>query len=252
MSMIQIIPLEGIPLIKKGDCLGKIISEAARMQNNPIQEGDILIITHVVVSKAEGCLIDLDSITPSSFSYTIAKEMNRDPQLIEAILQQSKSIIKMGNGHIIAETKHGFICANAGIDKSNIQGNRVVAPLPDDPDNSAREIRNTIRILTGKDVAVIISDTHGRALRRGAINIAIGVAGIKPINDFRGEKDIFGYILKIKQIAVADELCSSAELVIGQANESIPIALIRGYNYEKDIEVTAKDLIWSKEKALFF
>jgi len=157
----------------------------------------------------------------------------------------------MGGGHIISETRHGFICANAGVDKSNVPGERNVAPLPRDPDESARRIRRRIKEITGNDVAVIISDTHGRALRRGEINIAIGVAGIKPIRDRRKERDLFGYTLKIKQTAVADELCSAAELVIGQADEGIPAAIIRGYPYERSENASARELIWPKEKALF-
>jgi coenzyme F420-0:L-glutamate ligase/coenzyme F420-1:gamma-L-glutamate ligase len=158
----------------------------------------------------------------------------------------------MGEGHIIAETKHGFICANAGVDRSNVPGERNVAPLPNDPDLSASGIRQRIRELTGKDVAILISDTHGRALRRGEINVAVGVAGIKPIRDRRGETDLFGYTLRVKQTAVADELCSAAELVIGQANEGIPVAIIRGYQYQKSEEASLKELLWPREKALFF
>jgi len=157
----------------------------------------------------------------------------------------------MGDGHIITETKHGFICANAGVDRSNVPGERNVAPLPVDPDLSAQKIRQWIRELTGKNVAVIVSDTHGRALRRGEINVAVGVAGMKPIRDRRGETDLFGYTLKVKQTAVADELSSAAELVIGQADEGIPAAIIRGYRYEESEDATARDLLWPKEKALF-
>ncbi len=137
----------------------------------------------------------------------------------------------MGDGHLITETHHGFICANAGVDQSNVSGGRTVASLPKNPDRSARKIRDGILKLTGKDVAVIVSDTHGRPFRMGEINIAIGVAGINPIRDRRGETDLFGYVLHVKQTAVADELASAAELVIGQAKEGIPAAIVRGYKY---------------------
>ncbi|MEM2888020.1 MAG: coenzyme F420-0:L-glutamate ligase [Candidatus Bathyarchaeia archaeon] len=251
MHKIEIIPITGLPIIKEGDDLGELISEAARKQGTPIQEGDIVVITHVVVSRAEGNVINLDDVTPSLFAMTIAKEMNKDPALIEVVLQESNSIVRMGNGHIITETKHGLICANAGVDRSNIPGERMVSPLPKDPDFSARRIRQRMKEVTGKEVAVLISDTHGRALRRGQINVAIGIAGIKPIRDRRGETDLFGYTLRVKQTAVADELCSAAELVIGQANEGIPVAIIRGYSYQKTEEASLKELLWPKEKALF-
>ncbi|MBS7615237.1 coenzyme F420-0:L-glutamate ligase [Candidatus Bathyarchaeota archaeon] len=251
MHKIEIMPVIGLPIIKEGDDLGELISEAAKKQDTPIQEGDIIVVTHVAVSRAEGNVVNLDEVVPSPFAMTIAKEMNKDPALIEVILRESNSIIRMGDGHIITETKHGLICANAGVDRSNIPGERMVAPLPKDPDFSARQIRQRIKEVTGKDVAVLISDTHGRALRRGQINVAIGIAGIKPIRDRRGEKDLFGYTLKIKQTAIADELCSAAELVIGQANEGIPVAIIRGCPYQKTEEASLKELLWPKEKALF-
>ena len=251
MHIIKIIPILNIPIIKENDDLAYLICKAAEKQGTPLQNGDILVITHVVVSRAEGNIVNLDEVEPSEFARNIATEYNRDPALIEVVLRESKSIVRMGGGHIISETRHGFICANAGVDKSNVPGERNVAPLPRDPDESARRIRRRIKEITGSDVAVIISDTHGRALRRGEINIAIGVAGIKPIRDRRKERDLFGYTLKIKQTAVADELCSAAELVIGQADEGIPAAIIRGYPYERSENTSARELIWPKEKALF-
>jgi len=240
-----------MPIIRSGDDLGLLICEAAARQGTPIEDGDIIVITHVIVSRAEGNIVNLDSIIPSEFAKTVAENLGKDPALVEVILRESKSIIRMGNGHIISETKHGFICANAGVDKSNVPGERNVAPLPKDPDLSARIIRRRIREVSGKDVAVIISDTHGRPLRNGEINVAVGVAGIKPIRDRRGEKDLFGYVLRVKQTAIADELSSAAELVIGQADEGIPAAIIRGYAYERDEGATAKDLIRPREKDLF-
>jgi len=251
MYTVQIIPIENLPIINEGDDIGKLVCEAAEKQNTPLKEGDIVVITHVIVSRAEGNVINLDEVVPSHFAETIAKQYNRDAALVEIVLREAKSIIRMGDGHIIAETKHGLICANAGIDRSNVPGERNVAPLPEDPDLSARRIRRRIKEITGKDVAVIISDTHGRALRRGEINVAIGIAGMKPIRDRRNETDLFGYTLRIKQTAVADELCSAAELVMGQADEGIPAAIIRGYAYEKSKEASISDLLWPKEKSLF-
>lgn len=251
MQVIRIIPVTGMPVIKEGDDLGLLICEAAARQGTPIEDGDIIIVTHVVVSRAEGSVVNLDSISPSEFAKTVAENLGKDPALVEVILRESRSIVRMGGGHIIAETKHGFICANAGVDKSNVPGERNVALLPRDPDLSARRIRERIREITGRDVAVIISDTHGRPLREGEINVAIGVAGIKPIRDRRGERDLFGYVLKVKRTAVADELASAAELIIGQADEGIPVAIIRGYHYERSEEATARELIMPREKDLF-
>ena len=252
MNIIKIIPITNLPIIRENDDLAALICEAAERQGTPFEDGDILIVTHVIVSRAEGNVINLDEVVPSEFAKRLAMQYGRDPALIEVVLRESRSIIRMGGGHIISETKHGFICANAGVDRSNVPGERNVALLPKDPDESARRIRRKIKELTGKDVAVIISDTHGRALRRGQINVAIGVAGIKAIRDRRNEKDLFGYTLRIKQTAIADELCSAAELVMGQADEGIPAAIIRGYQYERSEDSTAKDLIWPREKALFF
>ncbi|MEM1543632.1 MAG: coenzyme F420-0:L-glutamate ligase [Candidatus Bathyarchaeia archaeon] len=251
MRVISIIPVTGLPIIQHGDDIGLLICEAAAKQGTPIEDGDIIVVTHVIVSRAEGNIINLDSVSPSEFAKTVAEVLGKDPALVEVILRESRSIVRMGDGHIISETKHGFICANAGVDKSNVPGERNVAPLPKDPDLSARIIRRRIREVSGKDVAVIISDTHGRPLRNGEINVAVGVAGIKPIRDRRGEKDLFGYTLKVKQTAIADELCSAAELVIGQADEGIPVAIIRGYPYERAEDATARDLIRPREKDLF-
>lgn len=251
MNVIQIIGIEGLPIIKTGDNLAELICNAAKKQGTPIKDGDIIVITHVIVSRAEGKIVNLDTITPSAFAAAIADQYGKDPALVEVVLRESKGIVRMDNGIVITESKHGFVCANSGVDKSNVPGERVVALLPENPDLSAEKIRKEIRMLTGCDVAVIISDTHGRPLREGEINVAIGVAGIKPIRDRRGEKDLFGYVLKVKRTAIADELASAAELVIGQADEGIPVAIIRGYNYPKSETAKATELIMPKEKDLF-
>jgi len=249
--MIQIIGVKGLPILKEGDDLARLICNAAEQQRTPIQEDDILVITHVVASRAEGNVVNLDNVVPSDFAKNFAQRFDKDPALIETVLRESKSIVRMGDGKLITETKHGFVCANAGVDQSNVPGERNVALLPENPDRSAQRIRREIKRLIGKDVAVIISDTHGRPLREGEINVAIGVAGIRPIRDRRGEKDLFGYVLRVKQTAIADELCSAAELVIGQANEGIPVAIIRGYPHPKSEEAKATELTRPKEKDLF-
>jgi len=251
MSIIQIIGINGLPIVKEGDNLAKLICESAEKQGTPIRDGDILVVTHVVASRAEGKIVNLDDVVPSEFAKKIAMQYDKDPAMVEVVLRESKSIKRMGDGKLITETKHGFVCANSGVDKSNVPGERIVALLPDDPDASAEKIRQEIKRLTGCDVAVIISDTHGRPLREGEINVAIGVAGIKPIKDRRGEKDLFGYVLRVKQTAVADELSSAAELVIGQADEAVPVAIIRGYKYPKSENAKATELIRPPEKDLF-
>jgi len=251
LNAVQVIAVAGLPIIKKGDRLGELVCGAAEKQGTPIQDGDILVVTHVVVSRAEGNTVNLDEVEPSEFAKNIAEKYEKDPALIEVVLRESNGIVRMGNGNLITETKHGFVCANSGVDRSNMPGQRNVAPLPRDPDGSAERIRREIRKLTKRRVAVIVSDTHGRPLRMGEINVAIGVAGMKPIRDRRGEKDLFGYVLRVKQTAIADELSSAAELVIGQANEGVPVAIIRGYKYPEDEKAKATELIRPKEKDLF-
>jgi len=251
MDAVQIIGLVGLPIIEPGDNLAELICAAVKNQGIRIQSGDIFVVTHVVVSRAEGNVINLDDVVPSEFAKNIAMQYGKDPALVEVVLRESKSVRRMNKGKLITETKHGFVCANSGVDRSNVPGERIVAPLPKDPDFSSKRIRLEIKRLTGCDVAVIVSDTHGRPFREGEINVAIGVSGIKPLRDRRGEKDLFDYILHIKRTAVADELASAAELVIGQADEAIPVALIRGYPYQKSEQSKATELVRPKEKDLF-
>jgi len=251
MNMVQVLPVTGLPLFKKGDNLAQLISDAAKKQGTPLQDGDVIVVTHVAASKAEGHVYNLDEVVPSEFAKTVAKKLDKDPALVEVVLRESRAIRRMGEGRLITETKHGFVCANSGVDQSNVTGGRIVAALPKNPDSSARRIRKGIKKLTGKDVAVIVSDTHGRAFRVGETNIAIGVAGINPIRDRRGETDLFGYVLRVKQTAIADELASAAELVIGQAKEGIPAAIVRGYSYPELEKASAKMLIRRRRKDLF-
>lgn len=251
MDVVQVIGIEGLPIIETGDSVAKLVCEAARKQGTLIRDGDILVVTHVFVSPAEGNVVNLDDVVPSGFAKRWAEQFGKDPALVEIVLRESKGISRMSDGMLITETKHGFICANSGVDRSNVPGERNVALLPENADKSARKIRKEVRKMTGCDVAVIVSDTHGRPLRHGEINIAIGVAGIKPVRDRRGEKDLFGYVLRVKQTAIADELASAAELVIGNADEGIPVAIVRGYNYPKSDTAKAVELVRPKEKDLY-
>jgi len=227
---VEILGISGIPMIKEGDDLASLIVEAAEKSGLDLLDGDILVISQIIVSKAEGRVRSLDEYEPSEFAKSIAKSSGKDPRHIEAILRSSRRIVRMSRGLLICEAVGGHICANAGVDLSNAGRGRI-ALLPEDPDQSAARIRRRIKEIKGVDVAVIISDTHGRPLRRGAINVAIGCSGLNPFNDRRGEKDLYGRVIKSKIICVADELASAAELVMGQAAEGIPAAIIRGYRY---------------------
>jgi len=202
------------------------------------------------VSKAEGRILPLSTIIPSDFAKTIATETGKDPRQVEVVLRESKKIIRMRAGHLITETSHGFICANAGVDQSNVGARRdSVTLLPRDSDASADRIRKTIHHTTGKDVPVIITDTFGRAWRMGQVNFAIGISGMKPIHDYRGTKDMYRKTLQVTEIAVADELASAAELVMNKADR-VPVAIVRGYRAHRG-QGRVKDLIRPEEFDLF-
>lgn len=251
MTRIEIIGLHYDKEIVKGDDIGKIIVELSRKYNVKINDKDIIVVAHKVVSKAEGRVVNLNSISPSTRALEIGKETGKDPRLIELILRESQEILKISNGHIITLTKHGIVCANAGIDASNSGGDEYVVLLPTDPDASARTIRNTIRKLLGVDVAVIITDTYGRPFRLGVINLAIGFSGIKPYRDYRGKPDRNGKLMRITMVTIVDEIAAAAELVMGQGAESIPFAIVKGISYEKCEECGFKDIYMPKEKWLF-
>lgn len=234
------IGVTGLPEIEDGDILGPMIAEAARRQGTPLVDGDILVVTQKIVSKAEGMLVSLETIDPSPFALEYAREAGRDPRLIELVLRESRSVVRMDQerGVLITETRHGFVCANAGIDQSNIPEEDVVCLLPRDPDGSARRIRAEILESAGVSPAVIISDTFGRAWREGHVNFAIGVAGMDPMKDYRGTVDANGRILHVTTIAVADELAATAELITAKAI-NVPVALVRGLPFAPEEGSTA-------------
>ena len=251
MNRIEIFPVTGLPVVKEGDDLASLVCQAAEKQGTPVQNGDVIVVTHVIVSRAEGNVVNLETVTPSEFAKSVAERTGKDPRLVEVVLRESRSIVRMREGKLITETKQGLICANSGVDASNVHGEGNVALLPEDADRSAQMIRRKIMQITGKDVAVIVSDTHGRPLRQGEINIALGTSGFEPIRDRRGEKDLFGYTIRVKRTAIADELASAAELVIGQTNEGIPAAIIRGYCYPKSETAKATMMIRPPKEDLF-
>ncbi len=246
---LRVIGLPGIPLVTPGMDLAALIQQAATVAPLPLQAGDILVVTQKVVSKAEGHLIVLKDVTPSPLAESFARQWGKDPRHVEVVLQQSRRIVKMDRGVLITETHHGFICANAGVDQSNIEGEEVVAVLPPDPDASARAIRQAIRERLGFDVAVIISDTFGRPWRHGLVNIAIGLSGIEAIKDYTGQLDAQGYELRVTALAIADELAAAAELVMNKL-DNVPVAVIRGYEYPRG-EGSLTQLIRAAERDLF-
>jgi coenzyme F420-0:L-glutamate ligase/coenzyme F420-1:gamma-L-glutamate ligase len=230
---LRILPVTGIGEITPGVDLGVVIYNALQAQQLRLQAGDILVVTQKIVSKAEGRLVDLGEIQPSVLAETIAQESGKDPRHVEVVLRESRRLVRMDRGVLICETRHGFICANAGVDESNIAGSGQVSLLPLDPDRSARALQARLCKLDGRaelDIAVIISDTWGRPWRNGQVNMAIGVAGLLPLVDYRGQTDPYGRELRVSAIAVADELAAAAELVMGKTL-GIPVALIRGYRY---------------------
>ena len=249
--VVQVFGVEGLPVIQLGDDLAELLLDAAEGMGNPFENGDILVLSHVIVSRSEGKVIHLGSVTPSKAALNFAELTGKDPRLVEVILGEARAVRRMAPGVLITETIHGFVCANSGVDKSNVPGEDMVAPLPDDPDASARSVRERVMELSGINVAVIVCDTHGRAHRDGEVNVAVGVSGMEAIRDRRGEHDLFGYELRVKRTAIADELASAAELVIGQSDEGIPAAIIRGYRYPPSEASSARDLVRAREMDLF-
>jgi coenzyme F420-0:L-glutamate ligase/coenzyme F420-1:gamma-L-glutamate ligase len=246
MSGLEVLPVEGIPEVGPGDDLSELV---ARAVGESLRPADVLVVTHKIVSKAEGQLVDLRTVEPSALAKGFAARYGRDPRQIEVVLRESRRIVRMERGLIIAETHHGFVCANAGVDASNVPGDDTVCLLPVDPDASAAGLREALATRTGSDLAVIVSDSFGRTWREGITNVAIGVSGMNPIADYRGRRDPHGYPLEASVLAVADELAAAAELVMGKI-EGIPAAIIRNYPY-KPAPGTARDLLMGPERDLF-
>jgi len=249
-NKIEIIPILIRDDIKKGDDIADLIIKSIKEKNESLQENDVVIITHKIISKAEGRTTDLRNIVPSEESKKISSNTGKDPRLVELIISQSNEIVKIERDIIITETKHGFVCANAGIDTSNVgKLSDLVLLLPDDPDESARSIRNDLNAKTGVNVGIIISDTFGRPFRKGQVNIAIGVAGIDPIKSYIGKRDMYGKILRVTEIAIADEITSAAELVMGKSSR-VPVSIVRGYDFSFNDSSISK-VIRSKKDDLF-
>ncbi len=252
MSKLSVYGLEGIPLVKTGDDLASLIIAAAKSNNVAIEDNDVLVVAQKVISKSENRIVELDTVMPSQKALEIAEASGKDPRLVELVLRESKRFLKASHQILIVEDQRSIVNINAGIDKSNIRGANRYALLPLDPDKSARELRSRIKKLIGKKVGVVISDTYSRAFRRGQVNFAIGIAGVDPFVDYRGKEDLFGYVMQVKFSAVVDELAGAAELVMGQGNEGVPVAIVKGLHRVKfNPGKTSKDLAISQEEDLF-
>jgi len=218
----------GFPLVKPGDDIVDLILSRARALHIRILDGDIVVVGHKVVSKSEGRIVQLSKVKVSSRAIRIGRKSLKDPRLVQLILNESRRVLKASRGIILVETRRGNVCLNAGIDKSNVEGRETYCLLPSDPNQSARRIAKEIMNRAGKRVGVVISDTHSRPFRTGQSEFAIGISGFTAFADYRGSKDLFGHTLKFKRVSVADELASAAELVMGQGDEGVPAAIIRG------------------------
>lgn len=222
----EVFGIEGIGEVRPGDDVAALVLQAAERQGTPLATGDVLVVSQKVISKAEGRLVRLEDVTPSGIAVSLAAGLGRDPRLVEVILRESRRVVRMDRGVLVTETHHGWVCANAGVDQSNVDAD-TVALLPADPDASARALRDAARARAGAELAVIVADTFGRPWREGLTNVAIGVAGLAPLRSYLGERDPAGRPLQATILAVADELASAAEPVMGKLDR-IPAAVIRG------------------------
>lgn len=254
-ASVSFFALRGVPLVEPGDDLAGILLDALRDNGLDLVEGDILVLAQKIVSKAEGLYVELDTVEPSERALELAKKVGKDPRHVEVVLSESDEIVKVGPHVIVAAHRLGFVMANAGIDESNIShgdgdgGGRVLL-LPRDPDGSAAELKRRLEEASGVTIGVVINDSFGRPWRNGVVGVALGAAGVPSLVDRIGSHDLFGRKLKVTEIAVADELASAASLLMGQADEGVPVVLIRGVRFTAP-ENPAKSLIRSRERDMF-
>ena len=254
MSLI-LTAIPGIPLIQAGDDLAELLLRALAAASCALQDGDVLVLAQKIVSKAEGRWVNLAKVQPSAHTQELAQRIEKDPRLVELVLQESREVLRTRAGTIIVEHKLGFVCANAGIDHSNVAGegnpgDEWVLLLPENPDGSAQLLRERFEQASGKKLGVLIIDSHGRAWRQGVVGITIGLAGLPGLIDLRGQADLFGYTLRITQVGAADELAAAASLVMGQAAEGTPLVHVRGFPYALR-EGSLGELIRPKDQDLF-
>jgi len=248
VNRIELIGVEGVVEVKPGDNLVDLIGSALRESKEELFDGDVLVVAQKIVSKAENRVVRLETIEPSLRAKEWAAAYDKDPRVVEVVLRESKRIVRMERGVLIAETEHGFVCANAGVDVSNVADGTVTL-LPKDSDASARTIREGLQSEFGVSLAVIISDTFGRPWREGLVNVALGVSGMAPLIDYRGLEDSHGNVLKVTVIAIADELASAAELMM-KKSAGVPVVIVRGLEYQRS-EATGRALIRAAELDLF-
>jgi len=248
LNRIEVIPLQGIPEVARGDDLAALILEAVNSNSLTLVDGDVVVVKHKIVSKSEGRVIRLSAVTPGERAVAVAKKQGKDPRIVELILAESVRVVRAGHGVIITETKQGFVCANSGIDQSNV-GKGSVALLPVDPDRSAHKLRRELEKRTGKLLAVVVTDTFGRPWRLGQTDVAVGCSGVLPLVEYAGRRDKFGYELRVTEPSVVDEIAGAAELAIGKLN-GIPVAVVRGVEYVRG-EGTVKDMLMPPDRDLF-
>lgn len=244
----EVIGVAGLPEIARGADLGPLIVDAARAQGTPLAVGDLLVVSQKIVSKAEGRIVRLDQVTVSPRAQALAQEIDRDPRLVEVILGETRRIVRTAKGVLIVETHHGWICANAGVDQSNVDADTACL-LPMDSDASARALRRRIAGLTGHTLGIVIADTFGRPWREGLVNVAVGLAGFEPIISYLGETDPAGHVLQATILALADELASAAEPVMGKLDR-VPVAIIRGVRWTA-AEADSRPLLRDPSRDLF-
>ena len=250
---IELFGLENIPIVDGDSDISQIIKEAIEKQGCGLNHGDIVLIAETLISKAEENFIKLDELVPSDFAIRLSNDSGKDPRLVEAILNESNEVVRIGPNFIITETKQGFVCANAGIDESNVSEG-LATPMPQNADKSAAEIREFLENEFDEEIAVIVTDTQGRSFRFGAIGIAIGCSGISPIWKRVGEKDLYGRELKTTEVATCDELSAAASLIMGQADEGLPVVIIRGFvgfDDLRDVNSNLKSVLMPKSIDVF-
>jgi coenzyme F420-0:L-glutamate ligase/coenzyme F420-1:gamma-L-glutamate ligase len=242
--------LLGIPLIRPGDDLAGLILSSMKDDGIELQSGDVLAVAQKVVSKAENRIVDLSQIEPSLEAHDLAKDAQKNPRLVEVILSETREVLRVRPGLIIVEHRLGFVCANAGVDHSNVGGDASVLLLPEDPERSAAEIRKSLESKTGAEIGVLIIDSHGRAWRMGTEGVAIGVSGFPALLDLKGKPDLFDRKLEVTQVGLADELAAAASLVMGQSDEGRPVVHVRGFPYPLR-EGSIQEILRPKERDLF-
>ena len=246
---LEITGIDGLPEIKEGDDLTSLFFNALKEKRMTLEDHDAIVFTSKIISKSEGRVVDFSDVKVSEEAEKIAKETEKDPKIVQLILNEAKEIVRMMKNHIIVETEHGFVCANAGVDESNVEEGKAVL-LPKDPQKSAEWLKKEIEAGSGKEISVLISDSFGRAFRDGVTGACIGVSGIPALLDRRGEVDRFGKIAKITKEAIADEICAAANLVMGEFKEGMPIVLVRGLKLERS-ESNIKEILFKKKDDLF-